>query len=107
VGANDPITSVDDGTESTEDLHLLRDGLAECEDECRGLSNESPDDDSDVVVDTKSNSLPRSQQLTRPIKMEESRASKELAHKNGEIAGSGEMCSGEDISSGESESKPE
>ncbi|GKG51882.1 hypothetical protein Tco_0544520, partial [Tanacetum coccineum] len=48
VGANDPITSVDDGTESTGDLHLLRDGPAECEDECSGLSNESPDDDSDV-----------------------------------------------------------
>ncbi|GJT20230.1 hypothetical protein Tco_0878936 [Tanacetum coccineum] len=40
---------VDDGTESTGDLHLLRDGPAECEDECRGLSDESPDDDSDVV----------------------------------------------------------
>ncbi|GJW05895.1 hypothetical protein Tco_1568318 [Tanacetum coccineum] len=49
VGANDLITGIDDGTESTGDLHLLRDGLAECEDECSGLSDESPDDDSDVV----------------------------------------------------------
>ncbi|GJT46644.1 hypothetical protein Tco_0955359 [Tanacetum coccineum] len=49
VGSNDPITSVDDGTESTGDLHLLRDGPTECEDECRGLSDESPNDDSDVV----------------------------------------------------------
>ncbi|GKA91155.1 hypothetical protein Tco_0813025 [Tanacetum coccineum] len=48
VGANDHITGVDDGTESTEDLHLLQDGLAKCEDECRGFSDESPDDDSDV-----------------------------------------------------------
>ncbi|GKB80381.1 hypothetical protein Tco_0947276 [Tanacetum coccineum] len=53
VGANDPITSVDNGTESTRDLHLLRDGLAECEDECRGLSDESPVDDSDVVGGSK------------------------------------------------------
>ncbi|GKB30298.1 hypothetical protein Tco_0869699 [Tanacetum coccineum] len=49
VGANDTITGVDDGTESTEDLHLLQDGPAECEDKCRGLSDESPNDDSDVV----------------------------------------------------------
>ncbi|GKD73812.1 hypothetical protein Tco_1332094 [Tanacetum coccineum] len=49
VGANDPITGLNDGTESTGDLHLLRDGLAECEDECRGLSDESPDDDFNVV----------------------------------------------------------
>ncbi|GJY86183.1 hypothetical protein Tco_0500209, partial [Tanacetum coccineum] len=47
-GANDPITGVDDGTESTGDLHLLRDGPTECEDKCRGLSDESPDDDSDA-----------------------------------------------------------
>ncbi|GKF86159.1 hypothetical protein Tco_0253986, partial [Tanacetum coccineum] len=43
------IIGLDDGTESTGDLHLLRNGPAECEDECRGLSDESPDDDSDVV----------------------------------------------------------
>ncbi|GJX68016.1 hypothetical protein Tco_0303743 [Tanacetum coccineum] len=49
VGANDLITGVDDGIESTRDLHLLRDGPAECEDEWSGLSDESPDDDSDVV----------------------------------------------------------
>ncbi|GKG30831.1 hypothetical protein Tco_0423319, partial [Tanacetum coccineum] len=49
VGANNPINSVDNGTESTGDLHLLRKGLAECEDECRGLSDEFPNDDSDVV----------------------------------------------------------
>ncbi|GKG19019.1 hypothetical protein Tco_0376118, partial [Tanacetum coccineum] len=49
VGSNDPITGVDDGTESIRDLHLLRYGPAECEDECRGLSDESPNDDSDVV----------------------------------------------------------
>ncbi|GJW52794.1 hypothetical protein Tco_0096879 [Tanacetum coccineum] len=45
----DPITGVDDGTESTGDLHLLRDGPTECKDECSGLSDKSPDDDSDVV----------------------------------------------------------
>ncbi|GKF75121.1 hypothetical protein Tco_0224565, partial [Tanacetum coccineum] len=49
VGANDLIISVDDGTESTGDLHLLQDGPAEREDECRGLSDESPEDESDVV----------------------------------------------------------
>ncbi|GKD78059.1 hypothetical protein Tco_1340680, partial [Tanacetum coccineum] len=49
VGSNDPITGVDDGTELIGDLHLLRDGPAEYEDECRGLFDESPDDDSDVV----------------------------------------------------------
>ncbi|GJU66152.1 hypothetical protein Tco_1252411 [Tanacetum coccineum] len=49
VGANDPITGIDDSTESPRDLHLLRDGPAECEDQCRGLSDESPDDDFDVV----------------------------------------------------------
>ncbi|GKE22940.1 hypothetical protein Tco_1434452 [Tanacetum coccineum] len=49
VGANDLITGVDDGTKSTGDLHLLRDGPTECEDECSGLSDESLDDDSDVV----------------------------------------------------------
>ncbi|GKD26055.1 hypothetical protein Tco_1232269 [Tanacetum coccineum] len=49
VGANDLITRVDDGTESTRDLHLLQDSLAEFEDECRGLSDESPKDNSDVV----------------------------------------------------------
>ncbi|GKG31713.1 hypothetical protein Tco_0426663, partial [Tanacetum coccineum] len=47
--ANDLTTGVDDGTELTGDLHLLRDGLEECEDECSCLSDESPDDDSDVV----------------------------------------------------------
>ncbi|GKG44100.1 hypothetical protein Tco_0483193, partial [Tanacetum coccineum] len=40
---------MDNGTESIRDLHFLRDGPAECEDECRGLSDESPDEDSDVV----------------------------------------------------------
>ncbi|GKF00885.1 hypothetical protein Tco_0027808 [Tanacetum coccineum] len=49
VGANDPVTGVDNDTESTRDLHLLRDGLAECKDKCMGLSDESPDDKSDVV----------------------------------------------------------
>ncbi|GKG59000.1 hypothetical protein Tco_0602709, partial [Tanacetum coccineum] len=49
IGANDPITGVDDSIESTEHLHLLRDGLTKCEDKCSGLSDESPDDDSDVV----------------------------------------------------------
>ncbi|GKG55421.1 hypothetical protein Tco_0572061, partial [Tanacetum coccineum] len=49
VGAKDPVTSMDNGTESTGDLHLLRDGPAECEDKCMGLSDESPDDESDVV----------------------------------------------------------
>ncbi|GJS10092.1 hypothetical protein Tco_0366888 [Tanacetum coccineum] len=39
VGANDLITVVDDGTESTGDQH--GDGPAECEDECSGLSDES------------------------------------------------------------------
>ncbi|GKG37618.1 hypothetical protein Tco_0456841, partial [Tanacetum coccineum] len=32
----------------------LRDGLAKCEDKCMGLSDESPDDDSDVVGGYKS-----------------------------------------------------
>ncbi|GJW90269.1 hypothetical protein Tco_0167822, partial [Tanacetum coccineum] len=45
----DPVTGMDNGAESTGDLHLLRDGPAECEDKCMGLSDESPDDDSDVV----------------------------------------------------------
>ncbi|GKF21626.1 hypothetical protein Tco_0070264, partial [Tanacetum coccineum] len=49
VGAKDPVTGMDNGTESTGDLHLLRDSLAKCEDKCMGLSDESPDDDSDVV----------------------------------------------------------
>ncbi|GKG50237.1 hypothetical protein Tco_0521337, partial [Tanacetum coccineum] len=49
VGANDPTTGMDDGTESAKDLHHLRDSPAKCEDECSGLSDESPDDDSDVV----------------------------------------------------------
>ncbi|GKG48611.1 hypothetical protein Tco_0512758, partial [Tanacetum coccineum] len=49
VGANDLITGVDDDIESTEDPHLLRNGPAEYEDECRGLFDESPNDDSDVV----------------------------------------------------------
>ncbi|GKG52384.1 hypothetical protein Tco_0547259, partial [Tanacetum coccineum] len=44
-----PVTGMDNGAESTGDLHLLRDGPAECEDKCMGLSDESPDDDSDVV----------------------------------------------------------
>ncbi|GKG07286.1 hypothetical protein Tco_0330255 [Tanacetum coccineum] len=54
VGANDTITGVDDGIESTRDLHLLRDGPAGCKDECGGLSDEYPDDDSDVVGGYKS-----------------------------------------------------
>ncbi|GJS32100.1 reverse transcriptase domain-containing protein [Tanacetum coccineum] len=37
------------GEKKRVNLYLLRDGLAECEDECRGLSDESPKDDSDVV----------------------------------------------------------
>ncbi|GJZ79104.1 hypothetical protein Tco_0643941 [Tanacetum coccineum] len=43
------VVSLMNFTESTGDLHLLRDGPAECEDKCIGLSGESPDDDSDVV----------------------------------------------------------
>nr|GFD54375.1 hypothetical protein [Tanacetum cinerariifolium] len=39
----------DGGTESIGELRLLRDGPAKCEDECSGLSYESPDDGSDVV----------------------------------------------------------
>ncbi|GKF37884.1 hypothetical protein Tco_0114642 [Tanacetum coccineum] len=81
------------------------------------------------------NSLPCSQQLTRPLgwvrmarpkgiaspgrirvadrrscdggPSEESGASEESVHKNGEVSGIEEICSGEDISSGESESGPE
>nr|GEY66746.1 hypothetical protein [Tanacetum cinerariifolium] len=49
VGANDPIIGVDDGTKSVGDLHLLRDDPAEYKDEFSGLSDESHDDDTDVV----------------------------------------------------------
>ncbi|GKG28861.1 hypothetical protein Tco_0416226, partial [Tanacetum coccineum] len=67
VGGNDPVTGMDNGTELTGDLHLLRDGPAECEDKCMGLSDESPDDDSDVVggykVDSRS-STPTTKCLT-------------------------------------------
>ncbi|GJW26956.1 hypothetical protein Tco_0040767 [Tanacetum coccineum] len=71
------VTGMDNDTESTGDLHLLRDGPAECGDECMGLSKESPDDDSDVVASIANmrvgkglTPLPSAViQLTRPVRV--------------------------------------
>ncbi|GKG58827.1 hypothetical protein Tco_0594597, partial [Tanacetum coccineum] len=42
-------TRVDDGTKVVRDLHLLRDGPAEGEDESNDLSKDEPREDSNVV----------------------------------------------------------
>ncbi|GKF15434.1 hypothetical protein Tco_0056896 [Tanacetum coccineum] len=67
VGANDPITGIDNGIESIGDLHLLRDSPAKCEDECNGLSDESLDDDSDVVGEYKVDNGAAHQQLNASL----------------------------------------
>ncbi|GJY99158.1 hypothetical protein Tco_0516588 [Tanacetum coccineum] len=100
---------MDNDTESTDDLHLLRDGPAECGDECMGLSDESPDDDSDVVdgytVDSGAAHQRRNASLRRGALLggKNQEPMKKSVLMNGEIAGSGEMCSGEDTSSGAAE----
>ncbi|GJU36675.1 hypothetical protein Tco_1185029 [Tanacetum coccineum] len=110
VGANDPITGVDDGTESTGDLYLLRDGPAECEDECSGLSDESHDDDSDVVGGNVVDDMPRCLSAMVKVHSLPLAVTTYVAFVMGAVGRpkrvGGEMCSGEDISSGESESEP-
>ncbi|GKC58789.1 hypothetical protein Tco_1086387 [Tanacetum coccineum] len=49
VGAIDLETGVDNGTKVVRDLHLLRDGPAEGEDESNDLSEDESRDDFDVV----------------------------------------------------------